>query len=70
MPAGVWALLPLPLLALTRVPERSAWAAQVLRWMGYFRESVPQSPAEDFRVRRVEVHLSGPSNVLGLAPSG
>ena len=31
--------------------------AQVLRWMGYFTESVPQSPAEDFRVRRVEVRL-------------
>jgi len=28
---------------------------QVLRWMGYFIEGVPESPAEDVRVRRVVV---------------
>ena len=43
--------------ALARMAERGAWGAQVLRWMGYFTESVPQSPDEDFRVRRVEVRL-------------
>ncbi|KAK9831357.1 hypothetical protein WJX81_005284 [Elliptochloris bilobata] len=38
-----------------RVPQWLENDRQVLRWMGYFTESVPQSPAEDFRVRRVEV---------------
>ena len=35
---------------------------QVLRWMGYFSESVPQSPAEDMRVRRIVVRTACPSS--------
>ena len=29
---------------------------QVLRWYGYFREAVPESPKETYRVRRVVFH--------------
>lgn len=49
--------------------ERGAWGAQVLRWMGYFTESVPQSPAEDFRVRRVEARLLEPNTDLERPPA-
>ena len=37
--------------------------------MGYFTESVPQSPAEDFRVRRVEVRLLERSTDLEWSPA-
>ena len=29
---------------------------QVLRWFGYFKEVVPESPRETYRVRRVVLH--------------
>ena len=29
---------------------------QVLRWFGYFKEVVPESPRETYRVRRVALH--------------
>ena len=31
-------------------------ALQVLRWYGYFQESVADSPLENFRVRKVILH--------------
>ena len=32
------------------------YALQVLRWYGYFQESVADSPLENFRVRKVILH--------------
>ena len=29
---------------------------QVFRWHGYFKEAVPESPIETYRVRRVVIH--------------
>lgn len=29
---------------------------QVLRWYGYFKEAVPESPRETYRVRRIVFH--------------
>lgn len=28
----------------------------MLRWFGYYKESIPNSPVENFRVRRVVIH--------------
>ncbi len=41
-----------------RTAPSQAWTlhAQVLRWYGYFKEAVPESPRETYRVRRVVLH--------------
>ncbi|KAK9800757.1 hypothetical protein WJX73_007791 [Symbiochloris irregularis] len=42
--------------AAARPPQWVECDRQVLRWFGYYKESIPNSPVENFRVRRVVIH--------------